>query len=118
MNNTLKYKGYYTIVKYDSESNVLYGKIEDIDDLVTFECTETATVKAEFERAVDDYLDTCLELGKEPSKTYNGVFNVRVSPELHRQVSYMAKKHGLTLNAFVNEALQYALNEDGIDYKA
>lgn len=116
MQNTIRYKGYYTIVKYDADSNVLYGKIEDIDDLVTFECTETSKVKVEFEKAVDDYLEMCLQLGKSPSKTYNGIFNVRVSPDLHRRISYMAKKHGVTLNAYVNEALEYSLNEENEEY--
>ena len=33
--NRFDYKGYYTLIHFDSEDKVLYGKIEGIDDLVT-----------------------------------------------------------------------------------
>jgi len=35
---------------------------------------------------VEDYLETCKALGREPQKVYKGVFNVRIEPELHKKV--------------------------------
>ena len=72
MENTLTYKGYFTNIKYSAEDNVLYGKIEGIDDLVTFESESSLEIENEFRKAVDDYLVFCEEVGKEPSKTYKG----------------------------------------------
>ncbi len=89
MNSKLKYKGYCTEIKYVSESGILYGKLEDIDDLITFECDDLKMVRKEFEETVDEYLAFCEETGKPPCKTYSGQFNVRTSPELHRKVLFI-----------------------------
>ena len=37
MNNSLKYKGFYASVFFSDEDNLLFGKIEGIDDLIMFE---------------------------------------------------------------------------------
>lgn len=117
MQNTVRYKGYYSVVRYDAENNVLYGKIEDIDDLVTFECNEINKVKEEFKKAVDDYLEMCREIGKNPDKTYNGQFNVRIPPELHKKISYKASVKGISLNSYVTQAItRYLEDSDDGDY--
>ena len=109
MNNILEYKGYYTKIEYSVEDQVLYGKIEGIKDLVNFECENLADVEKEFHDAVDDYLAFCEDLGQSPEKPYKGVFNVRVSPELHRRAAIAADKKGETLNAFVTDAIRAAV---------
>ena len=106
MNNILEYKGYYTKVEYSAEDGVLFGKIEGIKDLVNFECENAADAEKEFHRAVDDYLAFCADLGQDPDKPYKGVFNVRISPELHRRAAMAADKSGVTLNAFVAKAIE------------
>ena len=105
-NNVLEYKNYHTKVEYSAEDQVLYGKIEGIRDLVTFECESVFEVEAAFHEAVDDYLAFCAEKGKDPDKTYNGVFNVRIDPELHRTVALTADREGKPLNTYVREAIQ------------
>ena len=112
MNNILEYKGYYTKVEYSAQDGVLFGKIEGIKDLVNFECGRLDDVEQEFRRAVDDYLAFCADLGEAPDKPYKGVFNVRISPELHRRAVLAADKRGETLNAFVANAIQGALAEN------
>ena len=109
MNNILEYKGYYTKIEYSAEDQVLYGKIEGIKDLVNFECESLDTVEEEFHNAVDDYLALCEDLGECPDKPYKGIFNVRISPELHRRASIMADQKGETLNAFVADAIRVAV---------
>ncbi len=109
MKNILEYKGYYTKIEYSAEDNVLYGKIEGIKDLVNFECSDLSDVEREFHLAVDDYLAFCGDTGQEPDKPYRGVFQVRISPELHRRTAMAADKKGETLNAFVAEAILHAL---------
>ena len=54
--NVLTYKDYSTVIEFDSESKVLYGKIEGIDDLVTFESDSAKEIEKEFHDAVDDWL--------------------------------------------------------------
>ena len=57
MENTLQYKGYFTNIAYSAEDMIFYGKIEGIDDLVTFESESPLEIEKEFHAAVDDYLD-------------------------------------------------------------
>ena len=54
--SVLTYKGYFTTIEFDSEDKVLYGKIEGIDDLVTFESDSAKEIEKEFHYAVDDWL--------------------------------------------------------------
>ena len=49
--------------------------------------------------------------GKDPNKSFSGSFNVRVSPELHRDIWAAATKRDMTLNAYVNEALRASLKK-------
>ena len=37
MNNVLTYKGYIGSVQFSADDNVFFGKLEGINDLVTFE---------------------------------------------------------------------------------
>lgn len=53
----LEYKGYFTVIEFDSESKVLHGKVEGIDDLVTFESESAKEIEKEFHDAVDDWLE-------------------------------------------------------------
>ena len=103
--NILEYKGYHTKVEYVAEDNCLYGKIEGINDLVTFEAHDLDSVKKEFHAAVDDYLAFCEEIGQEPEKEYKGLFNVRIKPDLHRKLSMEANKEGITMNALIEQII-------------
>lgn len=105
MKNLLEYKGYYTKIEFDAESMTLRGKIEGINDYVDFEADDISRIEAEFHSAVDDYLDFCKEVGKEPEKEYKGTFNVRISPQLHKRLAVCAFKDGCSLNAEVEAAI-------------
>lgn len=105
MKNLLEYKGYHTKIEFDSEDLVLRGKIEGIKDLVNFESADISTVEEEFHAAVDDYLEFCKEVGKEPDKEYKGTFNIRISPDLHKRLAIIAMQNGDTLNATVEKAI-------------
>ena len=105
MDNVLTYKGYFSIVKYSPESEIFYGKIEAIVDLVSYEGETAKEVKAAFEEAVESYLETCAEVGKKPDKPYTGTFNVRVNTELHRKAAILSKQRNISLNQLIGEAL-------------
>jgi len=105
MANTIEYKGYIGSIEYSSEDKCFFGKLEMIDDLVTFEATSALELEDNFHVVVDDYLETCKALGREPQKVYKGVFNVRIEPELHKKVYQEALKAGVSLNSFVRLAL-------------
>lgn len=107
MSNLLKYKGYYGTVEFSADDKVLFGKVIGINSLISYEGESVEGLKEDFEAAVDDYLDLCAEKGLEPEKVYRGSFNVRISPELHKNLVLYAASHGQTLNATVEEAIKH-----------
>ena len=118
MNDILEYKGYYASLHFSSEDDVFYGKLLGIDDLVNFEGASVKELKKAFHEAVDDYLETCKELGKEPNKTYKGTFNVRITTDLHKEAAVFAAIHNISLNDFVKTAINYALlNKEDVNKK-
>ena len=103
--NMLKYKGYYGSVEYSANDECFFGKIIGTSDLVTFEGESVTALKDAFAEAVEDYIVLCKEVGKEPRKAYKGSFNVRISPELHRDAAIIASSRGISLNALVEKAI-------------
>ena len=104
--NTLKYKDYWATVEYVPEEQILHGRVEGINDLITFEAVRADEVEDAFHEAVDDYLAFCEEIGKTPQKTYSGSFNVRLGEALHRKLGMIAASQHTTLNHVVVQACQ------------
>jgi len=100
------YKGYLGSIDHDLENGVLFGHILFIKDTITFEATDLAKLKVEFEEAVDDYLETCRQLNRDPQQTCSGTFNIRVGEQVHRDAAYFAHARGQKLNEFCKEALE------------
>jgi predicted HicB family RNase H-like nuclease len=107
----LRYKGYEGSAEMDFERGVCHGRIKSIDDLVTYEAATPKDLVMQFEAAVDDYLETCKELGRSPKKPASGVFNVRTTPDKHAALAAAAARMGLSLNAIVNEAFDAYFSE-------
>ena len=105
MKNLLNYKGYFGSVEFSDEDNIFHGRIIGINDRITYEGDNVKTLRQDFNAAVDEYIDVCAELGKEPEKSYKGTFNVRIEPALHRQLVVYSSSHGKSLNAVVAEAI-------------
>lgn len=115
MTNYLKYKGYIGTVDYSAEDKCLYGEVIGINDLVNYEAHSVEELTEAFEEGVDDYLTTCEQLGKEPDKFFNGVFNVRAGSLRHRKLALIADKNKMKLNELVNLAFDYLIkNEDKV----
>lgn len=106
----LKYKDYGGTAELDMTRGVCRGKILFIADLVTYESASPAALQQEFESAVDDYLETCAAVGKEAQRPFRGLFNVRVTPDLHRCASLRAAADGVSLNDVVVRALDAFVN--------
>lgn len=106
----LKYKDYEGTAELDMARRVCRGKILFIDDLVTYEASSPAELQTEFEAAVDDYIDTCATLGREPQKPLRGQFNVRIPPALHKAAALRALAENVSLNDVAVRALDAFVN--------
>jgi predicted HicB family RNase H-like nuclease len=102
----LKYKGYEGTADLDMDRGVCRGKILLINDLVTYESESPRELQKQFEEAVNDYLQTCQELGRQPQVPLKGQFNVRVSPDLHKQLILRATSDEVSLNEIVSRACE------------
>lgn len=103
MNAVLKHGDYQGSVSW--EDGVLIIRILHIDDSVTDEVEVASEVSQRFADLVDDYIETCAAVGKEPCRPFKGSFNVRITPELHRNAVMAATKAGISLNALVEASL-------------
>jgi predicted HicB family RNase H-like nuclease len=106
----LEYKGFAGTSEIDMERCVCRGKILFIDDLVTYEAASPKLLTKAFQSAVNDYVATCHQVGKEPQRPCSGTFNVRLTPELHRQAVVRARSSGVTLNEVVVRAIDCYIN--------
>lgn len=112
--NTMTYKGYLGSVSYSEKDQVFFGKIEGINGLVNFEGESVKELTEAFHEAVDDYLAYCEDEGIVPDKSYTGVLNVRLTPAIHRQIAMLALQAGLSINAYIKEAVEKAISDAGI----
>lgn len=112
MKDILKYKDFIASVHYSTEDEIFFGKVEGIDDLITFEGESVIQLKDNFKESVEEYLILCNELGKKPHKSYKGSFNIRIAPNLHRKAAEQALLKGIPLNQLVQEVLEKELSHN------
>ena len=110
MSNYLHYKDYTGSIELAEDDAIFHGRVIGIKDMISFEGDSVETIIEDFHNAVDEYLDFCNEKGKQPEKPFKGSFNVRIQPELHRQAAIAASARGISLNAFVEDAIKQTVN--------
>jgi predicted HicB family RNase H-like nuclease len=62
----MTYKGYSANIEVDLAAGLLFGRVLDINDIVTFKAQTIEEANQEFQNSIDDYLEFCQELGQEP----------------------------------------------------
>jgi predicted HicB family RNase H-like nuclease len=109
--NIMSYKGYAARIEYDAEDEIFFGKIAGLTDGIGFHADTVADLKVSFHEAVDDYIETCAKIGKDPQKTYSGKMMFRVDPEVHAQAARAAELSGKSLNQWAAEVLANAASK-------
>ena len=104
--NQLQYKGYTASISFSQEDEVFHGKVAGIKAFISFEGNSVSSIKEDFYNAVDEYLDYCKVNNYEPEKPFKGSFNVRITPDLHRQLALYSSSSGRSLNSTVEEAIR------------
>ena len=107
----LKHKGYTGGFEYDSEEDILFGRVIDIDAVITFYGSSIEEMREAFKESVETYLETCAMKNISPAKSFSGNVRLRLSPELHRESFIKAASSGKSLNQFVQDALVHELQE-------
>ena len=107
--NYMHYKGYDGSLEFSEEDSVFHGRIIGIKAMISFEGDSVASITEDFHDAVDEYLEFCANKDIEPEKPFKGSFNVRISSELHRKAMLIASTQGMSLNAFVEDAIRQTI---------
>lgn len=108
----MEYKGYVGKVEIDDDAGVLYGEVINVRDVITFEGESVDDVQKAFRESVDDYLDFCAKRKESPEKPFSGKFVVRLPAELHRKAYIQAKLEDKSLNGWVTDVLETALENE------
>lgn len=111
MNSMLEYKGYHASIEYDADDNIFVGEVFGITDSLNFHGTSVAELKEMFKQSVDNYLELCERIGKNPDKEFRGTFNVRIPPEMHKKAALAAAEQKITLNQYVIKAISQSFEE-------
>lgn len=107
----LKYKNYTGMVEYDPDGKIFTGEVIGLRDVITFQGRSPEELEKSFRDSLDFYLEMCARDGILPQKPFSGRFNVRISSEVHRQIAERAARERTSLNQWVSEAIQKALNQ-------
>src|SRR5210317_1665953 len=106
MKDLMKYKGFIGSVHFAAEDRVFYGKVEGVNDLITFEGSTVDELEKGFKYMVDEHIKDCERNNTQVEKSYKGNLNIRLSPELHKKAAYNAAIRGISLNQYINNALK------------
>jgi predicted HicB family RNase H-like nuclease len=108
-NQTLKHRGYEGSIEPSIEDDCFHGRVLFVRDHITYGGNTLPELTECFREAVDDYLETCAELKKDPDKPFSGQFQVRISQDVHRDAVRAAYHLDMSLNQFVQKAIEEKL---------
>ncbi len=109
MSGTMTHRGYTARVEYDDEDAVFIGRLAGIRDGVGFHADTVAGLRAAFEEAVEDYLETCARVGREPQEPCSGRVRLQIDPDLHSRALLAADLAGKSLDRWAEEVLAQAV---------
>ena len=113
----IEYKGYHGVFVFDQSIDAFHGRVVGLQDVVTFQGQSLEELRREMAESVEDYLEFCAEVGKEPERPYRGEFLVRTTPEVHRAAAIEAESSGMSLNSWVEAAIISVVKETRPPYK-
>ena len=108
--NTMEINGYRAVIQYDPDIEMFRGEFIGLNGGADFYAKDIDGLRQEGKISLKVFLDMCQEEGVEPRKEYSGKFNLRVSPELHAEISARAAADGKSLNQWVVDMLDQTIH--------
>lgn len=109
----MEYKGYVGSVEISEEDGILFGKVEGIRSLLSYEGKSVQELKKDFHDVIDEYLRDCAEEGIEPEKPFEGKIEILISPDLYRKAADSASSKRMSVDSFVENAIELAVHTAG-----
>ena len=104
----MEYHGYRAAVTFDDAGGIFHGEVIDTHDVITFQGESVMELRQAFADSVDEYLAVCSERGRTP---FSGRIPLRVTPEVHRAATAAARTEGKSLNAWLAETVERAVQQ-------
>lgn len=106
MNNAMKIEGHTAVISFDPELNQFRGDFLGLNGAADFYAVSVEALRKEGAVSLETFLAVCKERGLEPYKSFSGKFVVRVPANLHARVTEAANAAGVSLNQWVQQALE------------
>jgi predicted HicB family RNase H-like nuclease len=107
----MKYKGYKATIAYDEDDKIFVGEVFGVEDSLNFHGNSIDELEKAFQDCIENYLNICKQIGKEPQKEFSGTFNVRTTSQIHKRASEYAAENGYSLNQVVSMAMETFLGD-------
>ena len=104
--NMMELNGYKAKIEYDSELDQFRGEILGLNGAADFYGKSPSGLRKEFKNSLKIFLEVCKEKGIAPTKEFSGKFNLRITPNLHSEISSRAKAANKSINQWVSEILK------------
>jgi predicted HicB family RNase H-like nuclease len=107
--NMMIINGQKATILYDEDVDMFRGEFVGLNGGADFYAKDIKGLHEEGAASLKVFLDMCKEDDVEPYKNFSGKFNVRIAPDLHADIVAAAKSKGESLNQFVAETLEQAV---------
>jgi len=111
MNDLLTIDDVKANVTYDAAIEMFRGEFIGLNGGADFYAKDIDGLKKEGAISLKVFLSMCQEEGVEPYKHYSGKFNLRINPDLHQQIAEKAKANDKSINVWVADKLEQAVNQ-------
>ena len=109
MINLIKINDVNAFIQYDPDIDMFRGEFIGLNGSADFYADNIKILKQEGEISLKVFMEMCKEDKVEPYKKFSGKFNVRIKPKLHEKIVASSKAQMISLNEFINEAIESKL---------
>lgn len=103
--NTMDINGCQAVISYDPDISQFREEFVELKGGADFHAADVDALRQEGEISLRVFLEMCREKGIEPRRSFSGIFNVRIPPELHPRLALEDASSNKSLNAVVVEKL-------------
>ena len=76
INSLMEYNGYHAKVEFDQKVQIFIGHVLGINDSLNFHGESVKELTQSMHDCIDNYLDYCKKIGKEPDREFKTCYQV------------------------------------------
>ena len=111
MHNSIKYRGFTARIDYDASHRIFVGRVLGMSEQLLFHGGDVDELHADFEFAIDHYIEECKKEGRSPERPASGKLLLRLPPDIHAAAMVAAASADKSLNQWVVEVVASATSD-------